>query len=136
MNIDYKLIEDLLEQAKANEQHLIFRLLPHSTRARDDVSDWLMKLIPCQERPEGKRVKDSPTDPLFLELFENAICKIGERFDVNPRLDIWKKAPISFEAYWWLGEWKRQGWDIAEKHANELNDIGKQNLETFLKFWG
>ena len=26
--------------------------------------------------------------------------------------DIWKKAPISFESYWWLGEWHRQGWDI------------------------
>lgn len=196
---NYKLIEDLLEQAKANEQDLIFRLLPHSTRARDDVPDWLKELIPCPERPEGKRVKDSPTDPLFLELFENAIRKIGERFDLNPRFhtvdiclpgawgeghnlhlysedelmklvdtfleafpntnlvaqvglpwlihyvnekrsigwrgdgcgspkhirelyperikkvpDIWKTAPISFEAYWWLGEWKRQGWDIDE----------------------
>ena len=25
--------------------------------------------------------------------------------------------------------------DIAENHADELNDIGKQNLETFLQFW-
>ena len=25
--------------------------------------------------------------------------------------------------------------DIAENHLNELNEIGKQNLETFLKFW-
>lgn len=194
---NYALIEKLLEQAKEHEQLLIFRLLPHSTRARDDVPDWLKALIPCPERPEGARVKDSPTDPLFLELFENAIRKIGERFDDNPVLyavdiclpgawgeghnlhlyseeslieladtfleafpktslvaqiskpwlvkyvnekrpigwrgdgcgspkhlyeiypklieempDIWKKAPISFEAYWWIGEWKRQGWDI------------------------
>ena len=28
--------------------------------------------------------------------------------------DRWKIAPVSFEAYWWLGEWKRQGWDIDE----------------------
>ncbi|MBR2432314.1 MAG: DUF4832 domain-containing protein, partial [Clostridia bacterium] len=28
--------------------------------------------------------------------------------------DEWKVAPVSFEAYWWLGEWKRQGWDIDE----------------------
>lgn len=26
--------------------------------------------------------------------------------------DIWKKGHVSFEAYWWLGEWDRQGWDI------------------------
>lgn len=25
--------------------------------------------------------------------------------------------------------------DIAENHLNELNEIGRQNLETFLKFW-
>lgn len=196
---NYQLLEELLGQAKANEQYLIFRLLPHSTRARDDVPDWLKKLIPCPERPDGKRVKDSPTDALFLELFENAIRKIGERFDTNPRFhtvdiclpgawgeghnlhlyseeeltklvdtfleafpntnlvaqvglpwliqyvnekrhigwrgdgcgspkhihelypqriakvqDIWKTAPISFEAYWWLGEWKRQGWNIDD----------------------
>lgn len=194
---NYALIEKLLEQAKEHEQLLIFRLLPHSTRARDDVPDWLKALIPCPERPDGARVKDSPTDPLFLKLFENAIRKIGEHFDDNPSLyavdiclpgawgeghnlhlyseeslieladtfleafpktslvaqiskpwlvkyvnekrtigwrgdgcgspkhlneiyprliaempDIWKKAPISFEAYWWIGEWKRQGWDI------------------------
>ncbi len=26
--------------------------------------------------------------------------------------------------------------DIAENHIDELNDIGRQNLEVFLKFWG
>lgn len=26
--------------------------------------------------------------------------------------DVWKKAPISFETWWYLNEWKRQGWDI------------------------
>ncbi|MBQ6165206.1 MAG: DUF4832 domain-containing protein [Clostridia bacterium] len=26
--------------------------------------------------------------------------------------DLWKTAPVSFESYWWLGEWKRRGWDI------------------------
>lgn len=26
--------------------------------------------------------------------------------------DIWKKGHISFEAYWWLGEWQRKGWDL------------------------
>ena len=27
---------------------------------------------------------------------------------------VWEKAPVSFEAYWWLGEWQRKGWDIDE----------------------
>ena len=196
---NYKFIEDIINEAKAHNQTLIFRLLPHSTRARDDVPDWLKKLIPCPERPDGERVKDSPTDPLFLKLFCQAVRKIGERFDDNPIFDSidislpgswgeghnlhlysqdalneivdtyldvfkktqlvaqmardelihyankttcvgwrgdglgnpehmkksyppriekvsenWKKAPVSFEAYWWLGEWKRQGWDIDE----------------------
>lgn len=26
--------------------------------------------------------------------------------------DIWKKGHVSFEAYWWLGEWQRQGWGL------------------------
>ena len=26
--------------------------------------------------------------------------------------DIWKYGHVSFEAYWWLGEWQRQGWDL------------------------
>lgn len=26
--------------------------------------------------------------------------------------DIWTKGHVSFEAYWWLGEWQRQGWDL------------------------
>ena len=24
----------------------------------------------------------------------------------------WQFAPVSFASYWWLGEWKRKGWDI------------------------
>ncbi len=196
---NYAFIESILDKAKVCGQTVMFRLMPHSTRACDDVPDWLKEIIPCPERPEGKRVKDSPTDPLFLEYFGEAIRKIGERFDDNPILDtvdiclpgawgeghnlhlypeeslkklvdiytgsfkktcligqvaspwivnyanetkavgwrgdgtgepwhlhayfpdavkqmpdIWKKAPVSFEAYWWLGEWKRKGWDIDE----------------------
>ena len=196
----YDLIEKLLSQARAHHQRLLFRLIPHSTRASDDVPDWLKKIIPCPERPAGKRVKDSPTDPRFLILFGNAIQKLGERFDRDPVFhtidvclpgawgeghklenypdadlqrfvnvfadsfpnthlvaqiglpwlvnglnekrpvgwrgdgcgdphhilerypalvaqltpDIWKKAPVSFESFWWLGEWKRQGWNLEE----------------------
>ena len=24
----------------------------------------------------------------------------------------WMIAPVSFESYWWISEWYRQGWDI------------------------
>lgn len=194
---NYKFIEDILNKAREHGQLLLFRFMPHCTRACEDVPDWLKALIPCPARPDGERVKDSPTDPLFLELFSKAVRKLGERFDSDPTLyavdialpgawgeghnlhlysdeslvklvntyldafkntqlmgqlarpellhyarrktkigcrgdglgspkhikeiyppniekisDFWKDAPVSFESYWWLGEWKRQGWDI------------------------
>ena len=193
---NYAFIEDILNRAKEKGQTVVFRLMPHSTCERDDVPDWLKKLMPCPKRPEGMRVKDSPTDPRYLELFGQAIEKLGERFDkeetfdcidvsiggawgegsqdfskeameklmdiylrvfpntkligqfVNAHLinymsekreigwradglgspkhmneiypnafplipnDLWKKSPISFESYWWISEWTRQGWDI------------------------
>ncbi len=198
---NYAFMQDILDKAKAHGQSLIFRFMAHSTRACDDVPDWLKALIPCPERPDWERVKDSPTDPLFLELFTKAVRAIGERFDDNPTFDTidislpgawgeghnlhlyseealqaltdtyaevfkktrligqvtrpelieeankkaalpigyrgdglgepkhlfqtypekmkrfgdsWKTAPVSFEAYWWLGEWKRKNWDIDE----------------------
>ena len=196
---NYDFIEDIIAKARASHQSLIFRLMPHSTRACDDVPEWLKALIPCPERPEGKRVKASPTDPLFIKLFCNAVRKLGEKFDEDPVFDsidismpgawgegynlrfysqediesifdtyvetfrhtqlisqyqhtdilnylrqrtnigwradglgdphhtedlyppkialiadYWKTAPVSFEAYWWMCEWKRQGWDVDE----------------------
>jgi hypothetical protein len=198
---NYSFIENILNEARAHSQSLIFRLMAHSTRASDDVPEWLKELIPCPERPDGERIKDSPTHPLFLELFLEAVRRFGERFDSDPTLDAidislpgawgegyklelypsdvferimdtytsvfkntqlmtqlarpnliryakesanlnvgwrgdglgdphhiyevypdkvkaiednWKTAPVAFESYWWLGEWKRQGWDIDE----------------------
>ena len=195
---NYAIIEDILAKAKAKGQTVMFRLMPHSTCARDDVPDWLKEMMPCPARPDGMRVKDSPTDPRYLKLFGQAIEKIGERFDTDKTLDCvdvslggawgeghqgfpeedekalmdiyvrvfpntkllgqcsntsmlnylykkrpigwrsdgtgnpkhthiwfpsyypevknehWKTAPISFESYWWISEWYRQGWDIDE----------------------
>ena len=76
---NYSFIENILKEAKAHSQTLIFRLMAHSTRACDDVPEWLKELIPCPERPDGARVKDSPTDPLFLELFHQR----NERFSLH-----------------------------------------------------
>ena len=196
-NYNYGFIEEILEKAQRKGQQVVFRIMAHSTRARDDVPEWLKELIECPERPDGKRVKDSPTDPKFVELFLEAVTKLGEQIDGDYRLyavdislpgawgeghnlehygkdiydriidvytssfshtllfgqgsrpelvakasekvltgwrgdgfgnpahiekiypervekmkDNWKTAPVSFESYWWLGEWKRQGWNI------------------------
>ncbi len=194
---NYEFVENIINKARAAGQSLILRIMPHSTCERDDVPRWLKKLIPCPERPDGMRVKDSPTDPLFIKLFSDAIKALGERFDSSPVLDsidiclpgawgeghnlhlysresidelyqayalafkntrlicqllspeliqslaksnkvgiradgfgeanhinnlyppciekisdLWKICPISFESYWWIGEWYRKGWDI------------------------
>lgn len=195
---NYTIVEDILAKAKEKGQTVMFRLMPHSTCARDDVPDWLKAMMPCPARPAGMRVKDSPTDPRYLKLFGQAIERLGERFDKNETLDCvdvslggawgeghqgfpeadekalmdiyvrvfpntkllgqcsntnmlnylyekrpigwrsdgtgnpkhthiwfpsyfpkiqnehWKTAPISFESYWWISEWYRQGWDIDE----------------------
>lgn len=84
---NYAFIEGILQMAKACGQTVMFRLMPHSTCARDDVPAWLKEIMPCPERPDGMRVKDSPTDPRFLQLFGLAVQRLGERFDVNPVLD-------------------------------------------------
>ncbi len=193
---NYAFIEDILRKARENNQTVMFRLLPHSTRESDDVPDWVKEKIECPARPQGERVKTSPTDPKFLQFFGNAIKKIAEKFDGDPTLafmdvslpgawgegssvelfseeaikrfadvytdnfkntvligqvipwivhymnenakvgwradcigrpnltfeyvpslqgqmsDVWERGHVSFEAYWWLGEWKRKGWDL------------------------
>ena len=213
---NYAFIEDILKKAREKGQTVMFRLMPHSTCARDDVPDWLKKLMPCPERPDGMRVKDSPTDPEYLRLFGKAIEKIGERFDKDKTLDCvdvslggawgegsqsfdkkemqklmdiyvkvfpntkligqflnvellnhigatrpigwradgagspkhmneiypaafplikkdsWKTAPVSFESYWWISEWYRQGWDIDAIIKMTLdNHISTFNTKSF-----
>jgi len=191
-------IEEIIRKAEQNGQTLMFRLMPHSTCERDDVPDWLKEMMECPARPAGMRVKDSPSDPKYLELFGRAVERLGERFDRKIALDSvdvslggcwgegsgafsseelkklmdvylrafpntkllgqlgnvdmlkyigekrpigwradgtgepkhmnvmfpervarldpdhWKIAPVSFEAYWWVSEWYRQGWDIDD----------------------
>ncbi len=196
-SFNYAFIEDILDKARKNDQSVMFRLMPHSTRESDDVPDWVREIVDCPARPIGQRVKVSPSDPEFLRLFEDAIIAFAKRFDEDEALgfvdisfpgawgegsscelfsrkdleklvdtytdnfkntlligqvtepdlvnyanksmpigwradcigaafahdyfvpdyeakmpEIWKKGHVSFESYWWLGEWKRQGWDI------------------------
>ena len=196
---NYALIEDILQKAREHNQTVMFRLMPHSTCERDDVPEWLKSIVSCPKRPNGQRVKDSPTDERYIRLFGKAIEMFAKRFDkddtldiidiclpgswgegfklhrysdeilqwlmdvyannfkntkligqvaapklvnylrqktpvgwrgdgtgdpyhmndyfpqrVKDMLDVWKTAPVSFEAFWWLKEWQRQGWDIDE----------------------
>lgn len=214
---NYALIEDILDKAKAKGQTVMLRLMPHSTRACDDVPDWLKALIPCPDRPEGKRVKESPEDPVYLRYFGEAVEALAKRFDADPTLDVmdisitgawgeghrcgdyprealeelvdvytrcfrhtrligqvaapwlvdhacktapcgwrgdgvgegyhmavkypdaaelmpdrWKTAPVSFECFWWLGEWDREGWDVDEAIEKTLSwHISTFNAKSF-----
>lgn len=192
----FDFVEKILAGARASGQTVMLRMMQHSTRERDDVPQWLKEKIPCPARPEGKRVKECPSDPLFLQCFARAVRALGQRFDSDPTLalvdvslpgawgegshcslftseqlkdyvsaypeafpttpligqacypalwdpnlregfpgwradcigptrlldmvqgqnealsHVWKRGHISFESYWWLGEWMRQGWDV------------------------
>ena len=112
---DYAFIQDILDKAKAKGQTVMFRLMPHSTCARDDVPDWLRELMPCPDRPEGMRVKDSPKDPRYLKLFGQAVEKLGERFDKDETLDC---VDVSIG-----GAWGEGSQDFSEEDMKALMDI-------------
>ena len=50
----------------------------------------------------------------------DALGQPDHRYEVYPFFlrnlpkDLWKEAPISAESYFWLGEWKRRGWDARD----------------------
>lgn len=114
---NYALIADTLDRARAAGQTVMFRLLPHSTRASDDVPDWLKALTPCPERPDGKRVKDSPADPVYLRYFGEAIRALAARFDGDPVLDL---IDVSITGAWGEGH----GCDNYPREAlQELMDV-------------
>ena len=112
---NYAFIEDILSKAKAKGQTVMFRLMPHSTCERDDVPDWLKELMPCPARPEGMRVKDSPTDPRYLELFGKAVEKLGERFDKDETFDC---IDVSIG-----GAWGEGSQDFSKEAMEKLMDI-------------
>jgi hypothetical protein len=215
---NYNFIKNIIDEAKKHGQTLIFRLMAHSTRASDDVPEWLKSLVHCPQRPPMMRIKESPLDPLFIDLFLEMVRKFGERFDSDPTLDgmdislpgawgegykidsypdgtlerivdtyidvfketqliaqvgrpdlvkyalergvhlgwrgdgmgdpahlkniypprvaamgdNWKNAPVSFESYWWIGEWRRHGWDIDAIINTTLNwHISSFNAKSF-----
>ena len=63
---------------------------------------WLVKYS-NEKTSMGWRADCIGRPNLTYEMLPPRVEKMG---------DIWKKGHISFEAYWWLGEWQRQGWDL------------------------
>ena len=112
---NYAFIEEILNKAKAKGQTVMFRLMPHSTCARDDVPDWLKEMMDCPVRPAGMRIKDSPTDPRYLKLFGLAIEKLGERFDKDKTLDC---VDVSLG-----GAWGEGSQDFEQEDMRALMDI-------------
>lgn len=119
---NFALIDGILAECEKHKQHLIFRLMPHTTHHTEDVPDWLKKQIDCPERPEGQRIKTSPSDPIFLRKFTKAIKVIGERYDSNP---IFYAIDVSLFGAWGEGS----GYETADKAA--INDL----LDTYAKYF-
>ncbi len=196
---NFSFIDDILSKCRENKQTLMFRIMPHTTRANEDIPDWLAARIEHPARPDEQRIKDSPVDDEFYLCFGRMIKAFGKRYDGHPLIygvdislsgawgeghgyekvkpellkwlidcytqsfkkthifgqicapelvtyacetrsigwradgfgnpwhmnnyfpiqihkmkDAWKKAPVTFESFWYLSEWKRQGWDIDE----------------------
>ncbi len=122
MEYHFDFVEQILNDAKAHGQTVMFRLMAHSTRKEDDVPEWLKKIVDCPERPDGMRVKDSPTDPEFLRLFARAIRALGERFDKNPTLDI---VDLSLPGSW--GE----GHNVELYSMDDLKELMDAYIEAF-----
>ncbi len=114
---NFKMFEEIFDLAKEHKQHLIIRIMPHTTRACEDVPDWLKELIPCPERPDEKRIKESPSDPLFIKLFAKAVKVFAEKFDSNPIL---YGVDVSLYGAWGEGH----GYETASKEEIEnLMDV-------------
>lgn len=62
---------------------------------------WLMEHF-WQSAPVGWRADCMGPEHCYVQLKPSAEA-MG---------DTWKFGHVSFESYWWLGEWQRKGWDI------------------------
>ena len=56
------------------------------------------------KRPIGWRADGTGSPKHMNEIFPPRVAE--------QKIEFWKTAPISFESYWWISEWKRQGWDL------------------------
>ncbi len=103
-------------------------------------TDYIVKLN--EQRPIGWRA-DGIGKPHIHEVTYSV------RVPQLPK-DIWVKSPVSFESFWWLTEWKRQGWDVdkifdwmLDLHVSTFNNKNfpvpfewKDNVDRFVSKMG
>lgn len=75
-----------------------------NTKLYGQLSNIAMLKYIGSKRPIGWRADGTGSPRHMNEIFPPKI----EQLDP----DHWKIAPVSFESYWWISEWYRQGWDI------------------------
>lgn len=87
-------LKELIDVYTANfkHTHLIGQV------AAPELIDYGMETCPIGWRADGIG------HPWLLNEF---YPKIADRLS-----NCWKTAPVTFESYWWLCEWKRLGWDL------------------------
>lgn len=80
------------------------RVFKHTRLIGQVCAPWLVNYA-CQTSPVGWRGDGTGNPGHINVLFPNAHAQMSE---------VWKKAPVSFESWWWISEWLRRGWDIDE----------------------
>ena len=113
---NFALTDEIFKKAAQNNQSVMFRLVPHTTRQNEDVPDWLKKIIDCPTRPDTARVKDSPKDPIFLEKFCKTVEAFGNRYD---KLENFYAMDISITGAWGEGHGV---FDFPEESLKALMD--------------
>ena len=83
-----------------------------NTRLIGQVCSPYLVNYACQTTPVGWRGDGTGNYGHIHTMFPNAHAQMP---------DVWKKAPVSFESWWWISEWLRQGWDIDEIIACTLS---------------
>ena len=79
------------------------RVFPN-TKLYGQLSNIAMLKYIGEKRMIGWRADGAGSPKHMNEIFPLKIRQLDP--------DYWKSAPVSFESYWWISEWYRQGWDI------------------------
>ena len=123
---NFAFIDHILDECAKHKQHLIFRIMPHTTRRDEDVPDWLKEQIDCPERPDDQRVKESPSSPIFLEKFIRMMKDFAVKYDSNPIL---YGIDVSLYGAWGEGEgYKTVDKALIDKLMHVYTDNFKQTF--------
>ncbi|HUU26724.1 MAG TPA: DUF4832 domain-containing protein [archaeon] len=106
--INFQLIDSMIEKARANDQKLMFRVM-----CQDGVIHCPRWLLAAGAKGEPytddfKNWQPHYDDPVFLEKHENLIKALGQRYDGHPDID---HVDIGSVGRW--GEWHTSGTGMA-----------------------